>query len=48
MAVLYPLWGASAFIILMLDKYVIRRNGRLRRMFGQHDRPVPSEAPTPA
>ncbi|MGE0309124.1 MAG: PepSY domain-containing protein, partial [Acidimicrobiia bacterium] len=48
MAVLYPLWGASAFAILMLDKFVIRRNGRLRRMFGQHDRPTPTEAPTPA
>lgn len=40
MGVIYPLWGVSAFVILMLDRFVIRRTGPLRRLFGQPDRRV--------
>ena len=33
--VVYPLWGASALLILAFDKFVIQRNSRLRVVFGQ-------------
>lgn len=33
--VLYPLWGASAIVILAFDRFVIRRVPRLRAAFGQ-------------
>lgn len=35
MAVIFPVWGASAAIVLGFDRFVIRRNGRLRAAFGQ-------------
>jgi uncharacterized iron-regulated membrane protein len=35
MGIVYPLWGASAVIILAFDKFVIRRNRRLKVAFGQ-------------
>jgi uncharacterized iron-regulated membrane protein len=35
LAIVYPLWGVTAFVVLMLDKFVIRKNSRLRRLFGQ-------------
>lgn len=35
LAVVYPLWGASALLILSLDKVVIRRITPLRATFGQ-------------
>ena len=33
--VLYPLWGASALVILALDRFVIRKVSTLRATFGQ-------------
>jgi uncharacterized iron-regulated membrane protein len=35
MGIVYPLWGASALIILAFDKFVIRRNRQLKIVFGQ-------------
>jgi uncharacterized iron-regulated membrane protein len=35
MGIVYPLWGASAVIILAFDKFVIRRNRQLKIVFGQ-------------
>lgn len=35
LAIVYPLWGASALIILALDHFVIQKNRRLRPLFGQ-------------
>jgi uncharacterized iron-regulated membrane protein len=35
MGIVYPLWGASAVIILAFDKFVIQRNRRLKVAFGQ-------------
>jgi uncharacterized iron-regulated membrane protein len=35
LGVVYPQWGASALLILGFDHFVIQRNGRLRRSFGQ-------------
>jgi uncharacterized iron-regulated membrane protein len=35
LAIVYPLWGASALIILALDHFVIQKNQRLRPLFGQ-------------
>ena len=40
LALIYPLWGLSALVILLLDKYVVRRIGPLRRAFGMKDRPA--------
>ena len=33
--IVYPLWGATAIIILALDRFVIRRVPRLKATFGQ-------------
>jgi len=38
-AVVYPLWGISALIVVVVDRLVIRRVGRLRSAFGL---PMPS------
>lgn len=35
LAIVYPLWGLSALLILGLDKFVIRRVAPLRATFGQ-------------
>lgn len=35
LGIVYPLWGASAIVILAFDKFVIQRNSRLRPAFGQ-------------
>ncbi len=35
LAIVYPLWGASALIILALDHFLIQKNRRLRPLFGQ-------------
>jgi uncharacterized iron-regulated membrane protein len=34
-AIVYPLWGVTAAVILLLDRFVIRTAPRLRRAFGQ-------------
>lgn len=34
-AIVYPLWGLTALAVLLTDKYVVRRIGRLRLLFGQ-------------
>jgi uncharacterized iron-regulated membrane protein len=34
MAIVYPVWGASAALVLAFDRFVVRRT-RLRRAFGQ-------------
>ncbi len=34
MGIVYPLWGASALAMVGIDRFVIRRMGRLRRAFG--------------
>ena len=34
-AIVYPLWGVTAAVILLLDRFVIRTVPRLRRAFGQ-------------
>lgn len=39
-AVLYPRRGASAVLLLGFDRFIIRRTGRLRRLFGQPARVV--------
>ncbi|TPW12719.1 MAG: putative iron-regulated membrane protein [Acidimicrobiaceae bacterium] len=36
LAIVYPLWGVTAALILFLDKFVIRKVTRLRVAFGQH------------
>jgi uncharacterized iron-regulated membrane protein len=33
--IVYPLWGATAIVILGLDRFVIRKVPRLRAAFGQ-------------
>ncbi len=33
-AVVYPLWGASALLVVLIDRLVIRRIRRLRAAFG--------------
>jgi uncharacterized iron-regulated membrane protein len=33
-ALIYPLWGLSALIVIALDRFVIRRIPRLRNTFG--------------
>lgn len=38
LAVVFPLWGASAFLVLAADNYVIRKLPRLRVTFGQQPR----------
>jgi uncharacterized iron-regulated membrane protein len=35
LGVVYPQWGVSALLILGFDHFVIQRNSRLRRTFGQ-------------
>lgn len=35
LGIVYPLWGASALLILAFDRFVIRRVGALRTTFGQ-------------
>ncbi len=39
-AVVYPLWGVSALLVVALDRFVIRRARRLRRLFGLPPRPA--------
>jgi len=34
LGVVYPLWGVSALVVLALDRWVIRRLGPTRRLFG--------------
>jgi uncharacterized iron-regulated membrane protein len=34
-AIVYPLWGVTAAVILLLDRFVIRSVPKLRRAFGQ-------------
>ena len=35
LALIYPLWGVTALVVLAIDRYVIRRVPRLRQAFGQ-------------
>ncbi|MFN8025155.1 MAG: PepSY domain-containing protein [Acidimicrobiia bacterium] len=35
LALVYPLWGVTALIVLLLDRFVVRKVGPLRRTFGQ-------------
>ncbi len=35
MAIAFPIWGVSAATVLSIDRFVIRRNRRLRVQFGQ-------------
>ena len=35
MAVIFPVWGVTAAVILAFDRYIIRRTSRLRTAFGQ-------------
>ncbi len=44
-AVVYPLWGVSALIVVALDRFVVRRARRLRGTFGL---PPKQETPSPA
>jgi uncharacterized iron-regulated membrane protein len=44
-AVIYPLWGLSALVVVALDRFVIRRIRRLRSTFGL---PPKRNTPTPA
>ncbi len=48
LAFIYPLWGLSALVILLLDKYVVRKIGPLRRAFGMKDPAIPSAATPPS
>ncbi len=44
-AVIYPLWGVSALIVVVLDRFVIRRTRWLRCAFGlppKHEKPSPA------
>lgn len=34
LAVIYPLWGATLALVLLFDRYVVRRNTKLRAAFG--------------
>jgi uncharacterized iron-regulated membrane protein len=34
MAMVYPLWGVSVLVVVMLDRLVIHRVRRLRSLFG--------------
>lgn len=45
LAVVYPLWGASVLVVLLLDKFVIRRIPPLRRAFGMKDPATEHEEP---
>jgi uncharacterized iron-regulated membrane protein len=33
--VIYPLWGPSLVAVLLIDRFLIRRNQRLKAAFGQ-------------
>ena len=46
--VVFPLWGASCWAVLALDRFVIQKVGPLRRTFGQRDTAVPATAAAPA
>lgn len=35
LALVYPLWGITAFVVLLLDRFVVRKVGPLKRTFGQ-------------
>lgn len=35
LAVIYPLWGLSLVAVLLIDRFLIRRNKRLKPAFGQ-------------
>ena len=35
LAIVYPVWGATAVVVLGLDRFVIRRTSTLRTAFGQ-------------
>lgn len=39
-AVVYPLWGVSALLVVALDRFVIRRARRLRNLFGLPTKPA--------
>ncbi|MGH3719964.1 MAG: PepSY-associated TM helix domain-containing protein [Pseudonocardiaceae bacterium] len=41
-ALIYPLWGVSALVVIMLDWFVIRRVGRLRSAFGMPTPTIPA------
>jgi len=34
LAVIYPLWGATLALVLLFDRFVVRRNTKLRAAFG--------------
>ena len=34
LAIIYPLWGASFVLVLLIDHFVVQRSARLRRVFG--------------
>jgi uncharacterized iron-regulated membrane protein len=44
-AVVYPLWGVSALVVVMLDRLLIRRVHRLRSAFGM---PTTTETKIPS
>jgi uncharacterized iron-regulated membrane protein len=35
LSVIYPIWGLSVVVVLLIDTFVIRRVPALRRTFGQ-------------
>jgi len=39
LAIIYPVWGVSVLLVLVLDKIVVRKVPPLRRAFGMPDRP---------
>ena len=38
LAIIYPVWGVSVLLVLLLDKFVVRKVPPLRRAFGMPDR----------
>lgn len=43
-ALVYPLWGVSALIVVTLDRFVVRRSRRLRGTFGLPPIPPPGSS----
>ena len=39
LALVFPVWGVSVLLVLLLDKFVVRKVPALRRTFGMPDRP---------
>ena len=35
LAIVYPLWGITALLVLLLDKFFVRKVPKLRATFGQ-------------